>query len=232
VKVLELTSKTTYEPYPSVEFQSTIVTCLSLRIDSKDRLWLLDYAHHGLTKRPPKLIAFQLEGSGESVQSADRRPIIEYAFPKEVAGMGSMLNDFVIDPSGKYVYIIDTSIVGLTPAIVVYSVGWNESVRMLNAHPSMYGQSIFLNVLGNLIKFGPFGLKINADSLALDRTGNHLYYGALTGSSMYRISTSHLLAYIRLCHDRGLKSLPINEGKTPNVCFRVALIKICMFIIV
>jgi hypothetical protein len=169
VTVLELTSKTTYEPFPNLEYQSHIISCLSLRIDSKDRLWLLDYAHHGF-RGTPTLTGFQLADQN----GATDQQVVSYAFPPEVAGMGSMLNDFAIDPSGQYLYIIDTSIIATSPAIIVYSVKLNAAFRMLAGHSSMYGDSVFLNVLGNVIKFGPFGLTINADSIALDRSGIRL----------------------------------------------------------
>jgi hypothetical protein len=44
IKVAELTSKTTYAPFPSLAFQSKFVTVLSMRIDRQDRLWLLGTA--------------------------------------------------------------------------------------------------------------------------------------------------------------------------------------------
>jgi sugar lactone lactonase YvrE len=97
--------------------------------------------------------------------------------------------------SGDFIYIVDTSIGGLTPAIIVYSISLQQSVRVLSGHASMYGSSIHLDVSGTQVKFGPFGLRINADTLVLDRTGTTLYYGALTHNKLYSISTSHLLFY-------------------------------------
>lgn len=41
IKVAELTSKTTYAPFPSLAFQSNFVTVLSMRVDRQDRLWML-----------------------------------------------------------------------------------------------------------------------------------------------------------------------------------------------
>lgn len=46
IKVAELTSKTTYAPFPSLAFQSNFVTVLSMRIDRQDRLWLLGTSIH------------------------------------------------------------------------------------------------------------------------------------------------------------------------------------------
>lgn len=240
IKVAELTSQTTFSAFPSEEYQNHIISCLSVRIDSKNRLWILDYAQHGI-RGNPKLIAFKLD---ETLTNPDHSApnaavpdsqkatphdvkVIEYSFPKAVAGFGSMLNDFVIDPSGAFVYIVDTSIIATTPALLVYSVQHNNSARMLSAHESMFGESLFLNVFGKyLIRFGPFGLKINADSLALDRKGDFLYYGPLTSSKLFRISTSHILTYMRLCFERGLRTLPSSmHDNLPSFVERVNVSK-------
>eukprot|EP01034_Spumella_vulgaris_P024660 gene24660-31029_t len=111
--------------------------------------------------------------------------------------MGSMLNDFQIDPSGDYIYLADTSIVGTTPSLIVYSVNTRVSHRILSGHSSMLGMSVKLDISGHSkVQFGPLGLKINVDSITLDRTGSVLYYGGLTSNAFYAISTSHLLFYV------------------------------------
>lgn len=46
-------------PFPSFEFQSVFKSVLSMRIDSQDRLWLLDYAKYAFTCSPT-LYGFQL----------------------------------------------------------------------------------------------------------------------------------------------------------------------------
>ena len=106
IKVVELDSQDTWHAFPDEQFQSKIVSCLSLRIDNQNRLWLLDFAHHGLGGIP-SLFGFQLSDSPGGEDSL----VVHYEFPADVAGVGSMLNDFVIDPSGLFIYIVDTSIV-------------------------------------------------------------------------------------------------------------------------
>jgi sugar lactone lactonase YvrE len=185
-----------FKPFPSAEFQKNYKSILSMRIDHEhDRLWLLDFAHHAI-QHPPALYCFQLANAKQKDDSL----MTTFVFPKEVAGFGSMLNDFQIDPSGEYLYIIDTGILSLTPALVIYSVAHQRAFRVLNEHPSMYGPSSALSInhlKENTIRFGPFGLRIHADSLALDRSGSRLYYGALTGNRLYSISTSHLLNFVK-----------------------------------
>ncbi len=60
----------------------------------------------------------------------------------------------------------------MTPAIIVFSVEHLRSCRVLSSHPALYGPSIFFNMFQAFrIKLGPFGVKVHADSLALDRSG-------------------------------------------------------------
>ena len=173
-----------------------------MRIDRQDRLWLLDFANHGI-KGSPALYAFALKENDALVH--------EYVFPASVAGFGSMLNDFQVDPSGQFVYLVDTSIVSSTPALIVYSIRDRYGFRILSGHSSMFGRSSFLDVSGTLLKYGPMGLTINADSIALDRTGSKLYYGALTGDKLFAVSTSHLLHYLRAANESHSDQLILDE---------------------
>ena len=192
IKVAELKTKTTYKAFPNEEFQNRLATCLSMRIDRQDRLWLLDFNHHGI-KGDPVLYAFALK----------KRDILVKEIPlgTNLAGFGSMLNDFQVDPSGEFIYIADTGIVSTTPSLIVYSLKDDYGYRILDSHPSMYGQSTFINVGGSTVQYGPFGLTINVDSITLDRSGSKLYYGALTSDHLYSISTSHLLHYLRTSNE-------------------------------
>ena len=201
IKIVEMinynSTSNTYDliPYPSLEFQSNYITVLSLRIDTNNILWLLDFAQHGLLGTPT-LYGFQLV---DSYDRGIKNDVLKYnySFPSNIAGIGSFLNDFQIDPSGDYIYIADTSIIGASPALIIFAVKTLKSYRLLSKHPSMFGDSVFWNISGITIPpAGPFGMKINVDSIALDRDGSTLYYGAVTGNKLYAVSTSHLLALI------------------------------------
>jgi hypothetical protein len=62
-----------------------------MRIDQQNRLWLLDFAMHGILG-VPKLVAFQLDKAGGASDTVSH----EYTFPGNIAGFGSMLNDFQV----------------------------------------------------------------------------------------------------------------------------------------
>jgi sugar lactone lactonase YvrE len=74
----------------------------------------------------------------------------------------------------------------------------------------MYGQSSFLDISGTVLKIGPFGIKINVDSIALSRDGKALYYGALTGNKLFCIDTTHILSYINAVNHNGNITSPLN----------------------
>lgn len=90
----------------------------------------------------------------------------------------------------------DTSLVAASPAIVVYSVRHGHSYRLLGAHPSMFGPSVFLNVSGQSLGWGPLGLRVHVDSIALDQYAGRLYFGAVTSDKLFSIATTHLIGYV------------------------------------
>jgi sugar lactone lactonase YvrE len=94
-------------------------------------------------------------------------------------------------------YIADTSIVGTTPALIVYDIDQRRAVRFLSSHSSLYGNSHLLDVQGYQVKLGPIGLRVNVDSIALDRSGTSLYFGAVTNDKLYNISTKEMLDFFQ-----------------------------------
>lgn len=193
VKIAELvdggasraSSSSSWRAYPDVDFQHEITTVLSMRIDNvHHRLWLLDFGLHGVVSTP-KLVSISIES--DEVHSS-------YKFPSEIAGIGSMLNDFALSENGDYLYIADTSILAQTPAIIVYSVEANSSRRLLSSLPSLYGQSAFFSIDSHNIGFGPFGMKINVDSIAISRDNRALYFAPLTGSDLLCVEVALLHA--------------------------------------
>lgn len=175
-------------PYPSEAFQHPAAgtphfqSVLSLRIDQQGRLWTLDYADYG--QGQPRLLAFDLK-TNQVVQ--------QYDFPSNVAGFLSMLNDLQIDPRGEKIYIAETSPIRQTPAIVVYDTVKRSSRRLLHRHSSVLPGPYMIQAPGrDMIIYGIYALRIGVDSIALDKRGEWLYYGAVNGDRMYRIATKDL----------------------------------------
>lgn len=188
-KVLELVDGKPV-PYPNAEFQQAQApghpyfdTVLSLRIDRQNRLWTLDFARFG--RGQPRLLAFDLE----------RNEIVhQYDFPSDVAGLFSMLNDFQVDPEGRMIYIAETSPIIQRPALIVYDTVTRLSRRILGGHRSVASENYVIQAPGrDMILFGIATLRIPVDSIALDKRGQHLYYGPVTGSRLYRVATRYLI---------------------------------------
>lgn len=85
--------------WPSGADQSKLfATPLGLRIGSKNRLWIIDPANHGVGQ--PRLIAFDVD-TGKEVHRFD--------FPCHVAPLGSFLQDMSVSSDGRWLYILPTS---------------------------------------------------------------------------------------------------------------------------
>jgi sugar lactone lactonase YvrE len=176
-------------PYPSPEWQTETEgipyfrTPLAVRIDRQDRLWVLDFARYALAT--PRLLAFALE-NGELVY--------EHAFPREIAPLGSMLNDFQVDAAGGRIFIAEASPFLATPAIVVHDVAARTSRRLLERHPSVLAEDYVIQAPGrDMVILGAYTLRIGVDSIALDRAGEWLYYGPVNGGRLYRARVEDLI---------------------------------------
>ncbi len=175
-------------PYPDEAFQKPekgtphFQTPLAVRIDSKDRLWVLDYGNHGLGQ--PRFTAFDL---------STNQLVDQYDFPSDVAGFLSMLNDFQIDPTAEKIYVAESSLFGQRPALVVYDIVKHSSRRLLECDPSVVAKSYRMNAAGReMVFFGIITLQIGVDSIALDKKGEWLYFAPVSDDQMYRIRASDL----------------------------------------
>jgi sugar lactone lactonase YvrE len=167
-------------PYPDAATEYHEV--LSIRIDRQNRLWVLDNGGHGVAT--PRLLAFDLGTSKE---------VHRYEFPREVAGLGSHLNDFQVSPDGWTVYIADASIFAKTPAIVVYDSERRRAWRAVADHDSVDPDFYTPVVQGREMTIaGIFSIRPGVDSIALDRRGEWLYFAPVTDEYLYRIRASDL----------------------------------------
>lgn len=187
-QVVELVDGTPV-PYPNEDFQHESETLpffqsiLAIRIDRQNRLWVLDFAEFG--RGTPRILAFDL---------ASANLVHEYQFPANVAGLGSMLNDFQVDAEGRYLFIAETSPLLQQPAIVVYDSIEKKSWRRLQSHPSVAAEELLITVGRRpmMLPGGFLPLRIAVDSIALSRDGQWLYYGAVNGSRLYRVPADAL----------------------------------------
>ena len=169
-------------PWPNVQVQEDLFdTVLGVVIDQQNRLWTIDHGNHGM--RPPRLLAFDLD-TGEVVH--DRR------FAEPLAPKGSFLQDLRVSADGRTVIIADTSILGKSPALIVYNVDTSTARRVLQDHPSVSAEHYVIHNHGDAMKFGGglVSLRGGVDGIAMNE--EWLYFGALSGAGLYRIAVATL----------------------------------------
>jgi len=172
-------------PFPSVDFQKNFKTLLSIRIDEKnDVLWALDFGFHGYWDA--QFFAFRI---------SDGMLVDNFTFPREIVGLGSMMNDFAIHPKLPLIYIAESSLFGKTPALIIYDVEKKEARRVLENHVSVTAKPYDLTVeyaKRDMVVLGVFGIRPGVDSIALDSSGEKLYFASVSDTQMFRIDTSYL----------------------------------------
>lgn len=177
------------QPYPSAAFLDCkkeprcFREVLGIRIDRQNRLWTLDTGRHG--QHRGRLMAFDL-GTGAVVH--------EVAFPRDIAGLGSHLNDFQVRHDGKFLFIAEASFFGKTPALIVYDVERRRARRVLEGHESVVAEKYTPVVEGRRMSvLGLVAIRPGVDSIALDRRGEWLYFAPVSNTKMYRARLADLL---------------------------------------
>ncbi|CDF80788.1 major royal jelly protein [Formosa agariphila KMM 3901] len=95
----------------------------------------------------------------------------------------SYINDLRIDKKRGKIYLTDSGHAGL----VVVDLKLGTSFRVLNDHNSTLAETDFLNFSGS-----KWVNTVHSDGIALDTKNDLLYYHALTGYSLYAVSTDIL----------------------------------------
>ena len=168
-------------PYPSVSVQTDLFdTVLGVAIDRFNRLWTIDHGNHGL--REARIIAIDLDTS---------EIVHDRTFDKSIAPAGSFLQDLQISADGRTAVIADASLVRKSPAIIVYDLEKDEARRVLESHDSVSAENYAIHSNDRPIEFfGIVALRGGVDGIALGP--DWLYYGALSGSGLYRVRLEDL----------------------------------------
>jgi sugar lactone lactonase YvrE len=172
-------------PYPNDEWNNWgtstppnnhFICVQSVYIDKENYLWILDPASIGgsVVQGGAKLLKIDLY-TDTIIQTI--------FFDDEIAPVQSYLNDIRVDTEEDYAYITDSGI----GAIIVVDLNIGESRRLLESHFSTKAENISLTINGQTINF-----VVHSDGLALTNDRSYLYYKALTGRNLYRITTEAL----------------------------------------
>jgi sugar lactone lactonase YvrE len=198
ISVAELMPDGSTKPYPTEEWNGWrnarmtevspgdhFVCVQSVVADRRGSLWVVDPAAPNAEKTVkggPKVVEIDLKSNN-----------VKRTFPMsaDVAGPASYLNDIRIAPDGRFAYLTDS---GSPGGLVVLDIGSGQAWRALSDDPStQFDPSVTVMTDGQPLR-RPDGRQplFNADSLALSKDGNTLYWQALTGKTVYRIPTSSI----------------------------------------
>ncbi|CAM3527180.1 Major royal jelly protein [Deinococcus saxicola] len=197
-RVSIFTGPDTLEPFPSAAWNTPrahsddwLDAVQGLRTDTQGRVWLLDMGTRtGIT---PKFVIWDC--ATDALAQMIRLPssvLNEYSEP----------NDFVIDERHGAVYIADEGAGnggdGSRAALIVVDTNTGRARRRLEGRPGIRAENCPIMLGGSEVTREPEdgqrrGLRIGVDGIALDHAGEWLYYGPLTGPSIWRLRTRDLL---------------------------------------
>ncbi|HLL90507.1 MAG TPA: L-dopachrome tautomerase-related protein [Tepidisphaeraceae bacterium] len=192
---------------------NTFVSVQSVRVDAKDRLWILDTGNINFgTNYPggPKLVCMDL-GTNKVVR--------QYNFPDDVALATTYLNDVRLDltrGAEGTAYVTDSSDKGPN-GIIVLDLATGRSWRKLSGHPSVTPDRQFVpTVEGEPLKARVPGqpeafLRIGSDGIALSADGKTLYVCPLASRRWYAVPTDALSH-----EDRGQGSVAADVRELPR----------------
>lgn len=197
VRVAKLTSPTTFEPFPSAEWNTPregtdqyLDNVLGLRSDEDGVVWIIDMGFRtGIT---PKLV-----GWNTRTNSLERI----YYMPRPVTRDGSQPQDMVIDRKHGKFYIADEDIGpggdGSQAAIIVIDMKTGMARRVLEGDASTVPENVPITVDGkDLTVPGADGkptiIKVGCDGITMDVASEWVYFAPLSGRSVYRIKAAEL----------------------------------------
>jgi sugar lactone lactonase YvrE len=192
-RVVEIAKDGSLRPFPNAAYNQpddnplgvAFDSVLGLQSDANGVVWLLDNAQRGSTM--PKLVAWDTR--------KDRLVRVIY-LPPPATLADSFLNDLAIDLTHSAIYIADTA-TGDHAALIVVDIATGLARRVLQGHLSVVPEDVDLAIDGKIVEMKkPTGemtkLRVGVNPIALDGADDWLYFGPMSGTSLYRIRTDDL----------------------------------------
>ncbi len=220
--VAELTSNGSLRPFPNASLNERpddrqrqglrLDSVLGIRSDSRGLVWMLDNGMRDAVI--PKLVVWD-----SKLNKLDR--VIE--LPQPVTVTGSFVNDFAIDEQRNFVYIADPAN-GPDAALIVVDLKTNQARRVLQGHLSVVPEPVYITIDDKPVVMKRddgtvFRPTIGVNPIVLDSRNEWLYYGPMSGTSLYRIAAEELVrarandaelaALVRRYSDK-----PVSDGMT------------------
>lgn len=185
LRVVELLPDGTTKPYPNEKWayaaqgqeSGGLYGVLGLNIDADGILWLLDASgadHAG------RLV-------GWDTNKEQLHKIIYLAKP--VITGSSFLNDLAVDSKNNAIYIADTG----TGSIVVVDLETGVARRVLKESKSTKAEDIDMVIDDQTVYLNGQPVRMGVNPITIDSNFDYVYYGAMSGTSVYRIATKDLL---------------------------------------
>ncbi|WP_350605641.1 L-dopachrome tautomerase-related protein [Pseudoalteromonas sp. MER144-MNA-CIBAN-0113] len=182
-KIMELLSDGTTKPYPNEQWAYAynkgkgFYGVLGVNVSSDGILWMLD------TSGPDH--AGRLVGWDTNQEQLHK--IIYLAKPTITDT--SFLNDLVIDNKHGVIYIADTA-QGTQAAIIIVNLKTGEARRVLQDSQYTTAENIDMVINDRTIRLGGQPARLGVNPITLDPNEDWLYFGSMSGTSVYRIATS------------------------------------------
>ena len=188
LRVVEVLADGSVMPFPNEAWSSEpnengvgLNTVLGIRSDREGIVWMLDRsAGEG---QPGKLV-----GWNTNDDELDR---VIY-LPRPIIADSPFLNDLAVDLEHNAVYITDTAN-GDDSALIVVDLYTGFTRRVLQGDVSTRPEDISLIVDDRVINVGGEPARIGVNPITLDPNNQWVYYGPMSGRSLYRIATEDLL---------------------------------------
>ncbi len=179
----------------------------SVTVDPQGFLWVVDPAAPGNEFIKPggvKLVKIDL-GTNKVVQVI--------LFDQTVAPQGSYMNDVRVSPDGKYAFLTDS---GQKGALIVVDVAAGKARRVLDGDPRTQPEpGVVPHADGHELRRPDHRIPaFAADGIALDASGQYLYWQALVGRTLYRIPTRSMTSSTMSAADVGAS---VEKVATTNV---------------
>ncbi|MEM6456404.1 MAG: L-dopachrome tautomerase-related protein [Acidobacteriota bacterium] len=198
-RVVELLPDGTTRPYPTPAWSGApgpdgvgIAAIIGIVSDPQGVVWMLDA---GSAETPPKLVGWDTR--------AERLARVIH-LPAPIVQPNSFFQDLAVDALRRRAYIADMSrgdLVGAsTPAIVVVDLDTGTARRVLHGHTSLQPEEtrearmvIDGTPVRTPVENGkPVEPRIGLNPITIDPSYTWVYYGAMSGRSLYRLRADDL----------------------------------------
>lgn len=187
LRMVELLPDGTTRPYPTEAWARApegdgpgLSSVLGVRADRRGVLWMLDGGGEGHAGR---VVGWDTV--------AERLHAVHVLAPP-VTVEGSFLNDLAVDLAHGAIYVTDTAEPD-TAALIVLDLATGRARRVLEGSRFTRPEDLDMVIDGRVVTLGGAPARIGANPITIDPTDSWVYFGPMSGRSLYRVRTTDLL---------------------------------------